>query len=334
MPRKNIPSPKDMQTWLDWLEEGMGETAIAHKAGRQPRTIKKYLLIAEKERRTNQAQLDLVKDALKTHQGQLTGMIDTLVQNVCAQPATPEIPWPFNGEPMIDITGGMLSFRYGENRIEVDIALSVDKSIELELVKEHLPGDPIWAQYKAWSLALWFYFQALATFKEKAASILLERTGGIFADENLNAIDIPGSGSQHVAKSSNIILMVNLLELVCKWSLKAILGHEGDGQIGTSPQDQVRLKEQGNRIKADLERGEIKYTPTTTLAFCRGDETKCRQAILDAYRSLLASSEARHLKAMHQKLTEQGSALLKTLQIIKLGILILGECQVCKRFRR
>jgi hypothetical protein len=204
--------------------------------------------------------------------------------------------------------------------------------LEIGLLKSHLFNDPLWGQYKGWSQGLWFYFQALATFKETAASVLAEHTDGGFADENMNPVTA-GHNSEVRAERPGTMLTVTLLESVFKWLVKAVT-EEWAGQKQGGIQDEARLKELGDHIRLDPERGELRWGHFHAIAFCRGREPECKQAVIEACRRLLGSPEAKHLKNSYQKLKEHGATLLNTLQIIKLGILILGECSVCKRFRR
>lgn len=346
MPKKPVPSPVEMRQWLDWLENGLSETAIAKKAGREIRTVKKYLAIAADERRANIAQLDLIKEALKTHQGQLIDTLDKLSNNAeVISPHAFELPWPFDNDCALQFPGGSAVFSYGENRIEVDLTLDFEKSLELELIKEHLPKDSLWGEHKKWQNALGFYFQALATFKEKAASILMQNTGGIFVDENLHEVK---SLKENTNNNDDIKLVVaNALNVSYHKSLNTILNCSYT-PISERVNENLNYKElmkndkkfEANdrselvrRMTVYEERGEVLWGPSNTIAFCRGRETECQDAIIRSIEELPKTPEAKRVRNTYQNLITIAENFQRTIQEIKLGIIIMGECRVCKRLK-
>ncbi len=336
MPRKKAPSPREWRQWLEWRDDGMSETTISKNTGRQLETVRKYLLIAEEERRFNLAQLDLIKSALKSHQSQLMGVVDGLLHAVSSQPETPQIPWPFSNVNVIDITGGSLAFSYGGHRVDVDLTIDAEKAIELEVLGEHLPNDPLWRELKSWRLALWSFFQVLATFKDKVAITLVQQTGGRYVDENLKEIQTPRVHPKSINEPSIDLLAINAVELIYKRALKLLLRNTAAAEERRDFYQRVdkELEELGQRVKENKELGEVRFNAGNIIAYCRGEEAECKEAILKASRTILTSAEARQVIESHRLLVAKAAPVLKTLQTIKLGILILGECRVCKRFKR
>jgi hypothetical protein len=298
MPRKKIPSPKEIREWLEWRENGTSEVAIARKTGRDIRTIRAGLQKATDERRLNLAQIELLRNALKLHQEQLMGAVDWLQQSNVLPPRDSYVRWPIKSE-------------------ESGSSKEVEPPPAVALLREHLPKDQLWTRLECWQKVSKDYVDNLIRFKQLAAEALKERTGGIFVDANFNPIeDAP------TIEGGVRLVDTNVLELAYSRSI--------DRVFGIKP----RLKEDlEKRIQLDTRNGEVRLGPGHTLAVCPGQEAACRSSILSVLEELPTTPEAIKIASSWDELTTAKTQLDEALQEIKLSLLITGQCRICKRLK-
>jgi len=314
--RKKAPSPREMREWLEWRENGMSEVDIRDKTGRDLRTVRKSLVRAADERRLNLAKLDQVKNALKEHQGQLMDAVNYLVKNVTMPSSDLDIPWPIIHEYRIETPGVTLIWTKADGgtfRVEND--LDDNQAVFLELLREHIPKDALWVRLEEFKNATLDYVASLVKFKDAAARLLMTRTGGIFVDSNLTPIEkAPGDKSAQIKLFDR-----NLLGLAYRRTLNRLLDNTSSDGIE-------------ERIMIEPTSGEVRLDPRGTLASCPGRETVCRESILSTLSDLLGKPEAKNVLLSYQRLSDAAKQLKNALQEIKLGLLITGECRICKRF--
>ncbi|KTB47432.1 hypothetical protein DEALK_02770 [Dehalogenimonas alkenigignens] len=298
MPRKKIPSPKEVREWLEWRENGTSEVAIARKTGRDIRTIRAGLQKATDERRLNLAQIELLRNALKLHQEQLMGAVDWLQQS--------------NTLPLRDL--------YVQWRTEIEESSS-SKGAEpppaVALLKEHLPKDQLWTRLESWQKISKNYIDSLIRFKQIAAEKLKQRTGGVFVDANFNPIEDAPTVEEGVK-----LVATNVLELAYSRSI--------DRVFGIKPRLMEKIEE---RIQLDTRNGEVRLGPGHTLAVCPRQEEACRSSILSVLEELPTTPEAKKIASSWDELAAAKTQLDEALQEIKLSLLITGQCRICKRLK-
>jgi len=98
MPKKFLPHHK--KKWLELSEFGKSEKWIARNAKCDPRTVKKGIEEARRERNAAIAQVELVKEALRDHKDQLLAVIDDVKSILLMPPDNIEIRRD-NGEKCI-----------------------------------------------------------------------------------------------------------------------------------------------------------------------------------------------------------------------------------------
>ena len=299
MPRKKIPSPKEIRDWLEWRENGTSEVAIARKTGRDIRTIRAGLQKAVDERRLNIAQIELLRNALKLHQEQLMGAVDWLIQASILPPRDLYVIW---------------------RTVEKENSASKVNELppEVALLKEHLPKDQLVPCLNRWQKASKDYVDNLINFKQIAAAALKQRTGGVFVDANFNSIDDTADRGNVRVK----LVESNVLELVYTRSIDKILGSISEHETDVA-----------ERIRKDSRNGEVRFGQGNTLAVCPGEEEECRSSILSVLLELPKLPEATRIALSWEELNAAKRELDQALQEIKLSLLITGQCRICKRLK-
>ena len=290
-----------MRDWLESRENGTSEVELARTKGRDIRTIRASLQKAMDERRFNLAQIELLRNALKAHQEQLMGAVDWLQQNDDLPPRDLDIPWPV-----------------GSGEIN---SSSEEPPLEVALLREHLPKDQLWIRLDRWQKARKDYIDSLANVKQIAAEMLMQRTGGVFVDERFNPIE---GAPTSVVNSENTVKLVesNLLELAYKRSIDSI--------FQKIPHSNENLEKS---IKIDKHSGEARLGQGNTLAICPGKESVCKASIVSVLIELPVTPAANRIKTSWEELVAAKKELDETLKEIKLGILITGQCRICKRLK-
>jgi hypothetical protein len=334
MPKKKIPSPNEMREWLELRESGWSEAAIANKVGREIRTIKKYLLKAVDERRLNQAQLELVKKALETHQNQLMAAVNSLLGNLESLPNKIHFPWPLAERETIDEGGVTSVISTNQNKTEVEVSPQAEQDEAFTLLKDHLPTDPLWTDFNKWKGAYRSYIVSLVAFKEKAAVRLIEQTSGRYVDETFQVI--VNSGSQTITgqgqKIQTDLVVSHLLEFVYRESLEKL--QDGKQHLESKDGGTSSVRQQWSRyLIINEERGEVTLGHGHTLVVCPGREHACKEVILSTLDQLPQTTEGKQISNSYKTLAESTTQLNRTLREIRLGLLIPGECRVCRRFK-
>ena len=92
----------------------------------------------------------------------------------------------------------------------------------------------------------------------------------------------------------------------------------------------LKKSELENDIITDTREGTVKYR-NSILAEAPGNEEKCRQSILDAFKELLQSSEFEQVKNSYQYLNECAVKAMQAADEVSMLGYMPGNCRVCKR---
>lgn len=301
MPKRFLPHQK--KKWLELSESGKSEKWIARYTKCDPRTVKKGIEEARRERIASIAQIELVKEALRDHKDQLLAVIDDIKSALVMPPENIEIrrekdgtlaPIPLS-EAIVkpDKSGGLMLLVWAEERVE------------WELLQEHLKGDKIWKILKQWKELMLAHIKAIIDFKLAAERLIRARTQLQLVDE------IPQS-----AETGYIFPAV--VQLFYEVALRRPLGIKDgtniEGRMVASPDGYVRNGLGG-----------------TELAYAPNSQEDCKNKLLDALRELYESPEAEQVSVSHkeaQELTEKAKRIWDEISLLRM---VPGSCRICRR---
>jgi len=301
MPKRFLPHHK--KKWLELSESGKSEKWIARNAKCDPRTVKKGIEEARRERNAAIAQIELVKEALRDHKDQLLAVIDDIKSTLVMPPENIEIRRDKDGTlaqiPLSGVTvkpdksGGLM------------LLVWVEEKVEWELLQEHLKGDKIWKIFRQWKELILAYIKAIIDLKLASERLIKARTGLQLIDE------IPKS-----AETGYICPAV--VELFYKVALRHSLGIKNgtniEERIVASPDGYVRNGPGG-----------------TELAYAPNFQEDCKNRLLDTLRELYESPEAEQVSILYkeaQEITEKEKRILDEISLLRL---VPGSCRVCRR---
>lgn len=299
MPRK-IPLTQ-MREWLKSYEEGKSEASIARDARRDVRTVKRGIEQARREQDVHNARAELLKDALKKHQGDLLGVINGVLSALVVPPHNLQLGQKRHARPTpIPLSGATASHEAGKGWT---VVLHVEKTSLWGLLQEHLKRDPLWNTVAAWEKALVAHLQARIALVNKTAALLEQKTGYKLVDK---PVDPP------------FLYLYPTIELFYQVALNKTIGVPD----GTNPE--------GN-IVVDTATGEVMHGTGSILANAPGAEEECKANILDAFRDLQASNEAIRVAETYRGVKESTMKARQAVEEISLLGLVPGQCRVCRR---
>jgi len=301
MPKKFLPHHK--KNWLELSESGKSEKWIANQTKCDPRTVKKGIEEARRERNAAIAQIELVKEALRDHKDQLLAVIDDIKSVLVMPPDNIEIrrekdgtlaPIPLSGAAVKpDKSGGLM------------LLVRAEESVEWELLQEHLRGDKIWKILKQWKESILAYINAIIDLELAAGRLIKARTGLQLVDE------IPRSAETGYICPAVVQIFY---EVALRHSLGIKDGTNIEEHIVASPDGYVRNGPGG-----------------TELAYAPNSQEDCKNELLDALRKLYESPEAEQVSISYkeaQELTEKAKRILDEISLLRL---VPGSCRVCQR---
>lgn len=301
MPKKFLPHHK--KKWLELSESGRSEKWIARNAKCDPRTVKKGIEEARRERNAAIAQIELVKEALRDHKDQLLAVIDDVKSVLVMPPDNIEIrrdrdgtlaPIPLSGATVkSDESGGLM------------LLVRVEERVEWELLQEHLKGDKIWKIFKQWKESIIAHIGARIDLKLAAERLIKARTQLQLVDE------IPRSAETGYICPAVVQIFY---EVALRRSLGIKDGTNIEERIIASPDGYVRNGPGG-----------------TELAYAPNSQEVCKNRLLDALRGLYNSPETQQVSISYkeaQELTEKTKRIIDEISLLRL---VPGSCRVCRR---
>jgi hypothetical protein len=301
MPKKFLPHHK--KKWLELSESGKSEKWIANQTKCDPRTVKKGIEEARRERNAAIAQIELVKEALRDHKDQLLAVIDDIKSVLVMPPDNIEIrrdkdgtlaPIPLSGATVKpDKPGGLM------------LLIQVEEKVEWELLQEHLKGDKIWKIFRQWKESILAYIKAIIDLELTAGRLIKARTGLQLVDEITRSAEIG-----YICPA----VVQIFYEVAQRHSLGIKDGTNIEERVVASPDGYVRNGPGG-----------------TELAYAPNSQEDCKNELLDALRELYESPEAEQVSISYkeaQELTEKAKRILDEISLLRL---VPGSCRVCQR---
>ena len=297
-----MPKIIPMVTKMKWLQlhEDEGNSAasiVKGTEGKKPslKTVNNGIEEARQWRDGKLAHAELLKDALRKHHEQLIAVLGDILSSV-QLPAVNlalDLPILLPSAQIIHIkTKGLV------------LTLDVEVQLEWELLKEHLSKrDPLWAMFNVWKKELKNHIQSWRELSYKSEQV-------IESIINYKLVDNPADPPFVYSSTTIPFLYDEALNIA----------------LGTPPRKSLE-----ERIVVDTDSGEVRDEAGHILAKAPGEEEKCRQKILTAFKDLKESREAKKVTQTHKETEEIIIKLRRIVEEIKLLGIIPGRCRVCKR---
>jgi len=294
-------SIQEKKKWLAMFEqESMTENQIALHVGKDLRTVVNGLQEASRQRSLANAESEMLRTALQTHQGKLMEKVTDMANMLVLPDVSSVLREDAVGQMVpISVPGGLI--KRDANR-EITLKIYNKEKLEWELLQAHLKSDKLWKQLDRWEDAMTGYFKALWIFRLSIKNNLEAETGLKFmAGDNLKV--------DHLSPM--------LQDLIYGVTIRKILGiNDGTNLEHNITADNDCVRHNG-----------------TILAVCK-KPAKCKDQIIDVLTSLPSKPAAEDVNKTYAELvTITRIARRQVDEILSLGM-ILGKCRVCARLGR
>ena len=292
---KKLPI-SEKREWLKLYESGKSEISIAKTTHHDARTVKKALDDARRERDARLARADLLKEALRRHQGDLENELRQTSEGL----ATPDVGLA----PLSWYEVGAWAQAPTPSGAGQSPEPTTQHGTTLEgLVREHLSGDRAAKKIKQWQGAFDSHVVDRASLQRLTVSLLRSKTG----------LALVGTGHATppflYAHTAGPAVYESAISIKLDRQPRPDLAHE---------------------MQADDETHAVKYRHDI-LAEGVSDPRKCRQSILDAHAELLVSAELAHVVASYRNLEQISPTAIQSIEEILLLGFVPGQCRICRR---
>ena len=293
----------DMRKWLADYESGKTEIAIARKARRDVRTIKRGIDLARREHDVSIARAEMVKEALHKHQSTLFETLEQILfEVVVPNEDSAELPWV----PSIISQNRIIQAEVKKGKTDRRIMPVLKQGVKQDLLHEHLRGDPLWKVLAEYKKTLADNLEAKIAFQRKEVSLLKERTGYDVVDEQA-AVGLPA------------VIYIDITgPLFFGPAIRTVLGIRDS----TRPQDDITV---------DNNSGELKWASASILAKAPGKEDLCKKNMVAAFYELIKSDEATRVAETYRLCSESAEKAKKAVEEALLLGMVPGRCRICRR---
>jgi len=294
-------SIQEKKKWLELFEEGKTENQIALHEGKDLRTIVNGLQEASRQRHLANAEAEMLRTALLSHQEKLMSVVKGMAHMLVLPDIVLTLREDENGlMTPTPIAGGTL-----EQDIDKKITLTItDKEkLEWELLQSHLKSDKLWKQLDRWEAAMTTHIKARWVFKISIKNNLEAETGLKFKGVN---------------DSQTEYLLPTVHEIFYEVSIRKILGIKD----GTDLEHTITAEKDGI----------VKHLGNN-LAVCK-KTTWCKDKIIDVLTYLPTKTAAQEVNRTYTELEVITRIARRQIdEILSLGM-IMGKCRVCSRLGR
>lgn len=290
-------SIQEKKKWLELFEQGQTENQIAIKEKRDLRTIVRGLQEASRDRHLANAEAEMLRNALFTHQDKLMNLLKSIANMLVLPDVNLALREDENGLlAPISLSGSLVEMTPEK---QITLRIHDEEKLEWELLQEHLKSDKLWNYLKRWREAIIDHIEARWKFKQSIKTILGKKTELKFKKQNEQMAEY---------------LSPNIIDLFYEVKMHNFLG----------------VKD-GTDVEHNLEAhdGYVRFH-TTELARCTNDK-KCRDKIIAVFNSLLAIDEALKVKQTYSELTTVTRLARRQVDEILLLGMVMGKCRVCAR---
>lgn len=290
-------SIQEKKKWLELFEEGKTENQIALHEGKDLRTIVNGLQEASRQRHLANAEAEMLRTALLSHQEKLMNVVKGIANMLVLPDIILTLREDENGIMVPTSIPGCLIEQNADKKITLKI--HDREKLEWELLQSHLKSDKLWKQLDKWQDALTTHIKARRVFKISIKDNLEVETGLKFKGVNDRQTEY---------------LLPDILELLYEVSMRKILGIKDSTDLERT---------------ITAENGAVKHYGTE-LAICK-KTTGCKDKIIDVLTYLHQKTAAQDVNRTYAELaTITRIARRQVDEILSLGM-IMGKCRVCSR---
>jgi hypothetical protein len=294
-------SIQEKKKWLEMFEEGKTENQIALHEGKDLRTIVNGLQEASRQRHLANAEAEMLRTALLSHQEKLMGIVKGMASMLVIPDAALTLREDENGIMVATPIPGCLIEQNADKKITLKI--HDEEKLEWELLQSHLKSDKLWKQLDKWQDELTTHIKARWVFKISIKNNLEAETGLKFKGVNDRQTEY---------------LLPAIRELFYEVSMRKILGIKD----GTDLEHTITAEKDGI----------VKHVGNN-LAVCK-KTTICRDKIIDVLTYLPQKTAAQEVKKTYVELESITKVARRQVdEIMSLGM-IMGKCRVCARLGR
>lgn len=288
--------------WLLKYELGAPIIQIAREAGRDVRTIKKYIELAQKEADLRASRQNLLTKALDTHNDKMLRVVENIVQALEVPDSKVELRRSEKDE-WLDIP---LNASTGKQTPEgLRIVLHDEDSVIWELLGEHLgTGSPL-GHLPMWKMAMVEYLEVLRHFILQIEDTLVIRTGLEIIKEKR---DLPGKPT----------LFTALPEMVFPIFVNRITGARDE----TNPE---------HNLKRDKDGYISLHGSGTHLAWDNDENSPIITHIEKVLVEIGQSQEIKNLMSQYTETRQITKKIRDDFEEIKMIEYVAGTCRVCDR---
>lgn len=311
LPKKSNISYQERKDWLELSEHGERLEAIAKEAKRDQRTVKDNIEKARQERGFEIAQHDQLRGALHTHQQDMLGLLDRLLEGIVVPPLdhNQTLNPDFGLEDLMSSRelsrnselpfGSAVVKRDGSGPSEV--LLTEEDSRLWEAVKQHLRRDPLWRHISAWKAAFLEELQARAVLNQ-AIRLRTEKDFGLEV--------------QWDSRHEGPYLGAQLVSWARIGAMKSALG-----QYVPDLAEEVR----------EVEGGRLETGPGQGIATRLEDTAKAKEQLLKTVGALSSLPEVDMAVRAYHKLQDVTGKVHEALEECVLIHHVPGRCDLCKK---
>ena len=302
MAKRAKVSVNEMRDWLYQYELGKGKEAIAKDAGRDVRTIDKYLAQARKEADLRAARRELLTRVLITHNNELLAAVKNIMEALQIPNAQLELRQDDAGNWFeIPLPAAKAYHQSGGTRI----LLQDENSKRSKLLSEHLGSETLLLQLSNWKKAMASHIDFRKALKAKLLELMQSNPG-------LSVV----KGTYDKPKDPV------LYQAVGEILVPVYVNRAFDVPGGTDPE---------RNLKIDSE-GYVSLLGTGThLGWLSQEGSKFLDKMIEALYELGQSQEFRQLKSSYPSVLQITRRFRDEFEEINLLGYIAGRCRVCER---
>ncbi len=301
MPKKI--SNVEIEQWLTDYDKGKPIHEIATDAGRDVRTVSKRIDQARKERENRVVRRELMKEALLSHNRDLSRFITGIKGSLVVPGYDLYIPDSESRlKSGIQLNGARAVF---DSKQSLIIRFNGEDDLRWRLLVEHLGDDPVMVSIPDWKRTLIAHLNARITFKEKVKESLELKTGLKVINKSGDELKEPGI-SFFTVDLFNEVVIKPALDVPDKTNLGENIIYMTDGYILHG--------KAGSKLA---------FTPKNGPAVCDG----MKAVLIDLYQC----NELKKVRSTYLLIADQTKKLTEGFEELRMIGLLPGTCRVCKR---
>jgi hypothetical protein len=295
MPKK-IPIATGKK-WLVLLDAGETEAQIARKESHDPRTVKRAIEEARRDRDLTAIRIEALKNAYRRHQDRLLDVLGTAKNYLTPPPQELGLRAPGTQQPeRFEVLGCEVVCSDSE---APSVIFEMKESLLWQLLREHLSGDSLWGEFARWKLAVGRLVEVHLELNENTRRVLEETTG-------LNVGEA---------------LQIEGVHQVYRLAVEEAV--EDRGTL-TGAADHLEVDD--GSVKILMRRDQVGWS--------LGEGTTLLKDVGQALVELSKSDEVLLLRSAQRRAVDLAETVEQTIELIQAGWYIPGKCRACERFRQ